>query len=81
MKILFAMVILAAWVLGIYDGDCTAAVMFSLFGGCALIQGSRKCANKVHILGRGEAVRKAQMRCKHRIKPKGRALTRTSSGR
>ena len=77
-KIIFFAMVTAAWVLGIYDGDCTAAVMFSLFGGCALIQGSRKCANGVHIWGRGEAVRKAQMRCKHRIKPKGRALTRTS---
>lgn len=46
MKILFAMVILAAWVLGIYDGDCTAAVMFSLFGALAAVDKLREYIRK-----------------------------------
>ena len=47
MKILFAMVILAAWVLGIYDGDCTAAVMFSLFGALAAVDKLREAKRNV----------------------------------
>ena len=31
-KIIFAATIIAAWGIGIYEGDCTAAVMLSLFG-------------------------------------------------
>lgn len=40
-KIIFFAMVTAAWVLGISEGDCTAAVMFSLFGALALIQGSQ----------------------------------------
>lgn len=29
MKILFAMLIIAAWAVGIYEGDCTVAAMLS----------------------------------------------------
>lgn len=36
-KVIFAIMIIVAWILGIAEGDCTAAVMFSIFGACALV--------------------------------------------
>lgn len=42
MTILFLIVVAACWVLGIADGDCTAALMFTMFGALAAIDEIRE---------------------------------------
>lgn len=37
MKVLIIMFLIGLWVIGLVEGDCSAAALFTLFGCCAII--------------------------------------------
>ena len=52
-KIIFLLFLVAVWSLGIYEGDCTAAVFLSVIPLCQLIKTSCAIIKRINAVDKG----------------------------